>query len=309
MKRKRIQYNELNEEIYGPRYWTKSRLIITGIALLVFGFLFNFSLEEKINKWLLATLSTNEACPIVFEKAELSYFLPKINIKKAVILGSCFGQPNNKLPLQDFIIGLHSPSFYPPGIKLHVSLKEGRTNINLYPTISPFSQYIDIENTKIDNKIFAAMSSDNQSVISGMLDIEGTLKFSSGTLEDGKLIITSNDFRLPAQNIKGFEMTLLDLKHLDIRTHFTNKTTMQIDHIEIGRPGSPIELKLKGNLLINPTSFISSQLQLSGPLKLSNFILMNFAFIKLFLPAENTSGTYQVKINGPLGNMGPPQIK
>ncbi|MBC7540917.1 MAG: hypothetical protein H7281_19000 [Bacteriovorax sp.] len=309
MKRKRIQYNELNEEIYGPKYWTKSRLIITGIALLIFGFLFNFSLEDKLNKWLQSTLSTNEACPIVFEKAELSYFLPKITIKKPVILGNCFGQPNNKLPLQDLIIALHSPSFYPPGIKLHVSVKEGKTNINLYPTISPFSQYIDIENTKIDNKIFAAMSSDNKSAIAGMMSIEGTLKFSSGILEDGKLTISSNDFHLPAQNIKGFEMTLLDLKHLDIRTHFTSKTTMQIDHIEIGRTGSPIELKLKGNLIINPSGFMNSQLQLSGPLKLSNYILVNFAFIKLFLPAENTSGTYQMKINGPFGNLGTPQIK
>lgn len=310
MKRKRIQYNELNEEIYGPKYWTKSRLILTGVVLLLFGFLFNFSLEEKINKLLIAKLSGNEACPIVFEKVELSYFLPKVIIKKAVILGSCFGQPNNKLPLQDVIIAFSSPSFYPPGIKLHVYIKEGKTEINLYPTFSPFSQYIDIENTKIDNKIFAAMSSDGKSLIAGTLIIEGTLKISSGTLEDGKLQITSKDFHLPAQNIKGFEMTLLNLKHLDISAHFTNKTTMQINHIEIGQPGSPIELKLKGNLIINPLSFINSELQLSGPLKLSNYFLVNFPFIKqLFLPAENTSGTYQIKINSPLGNMAPPQIK
>lgn len=309
MKRKRIQYNELNEEIYNPVYWTKPKLIATGIVLLIFGFLFNFSLEEKINKLLLATLSSNEACPIVFEKAELSYLLPKVIIKKAVILGSCFGQPNNKLPLQDLTISFHSPSFYPPGIKLHIIVKEGKTEINAYPILSPFSQYIDIENTKIDNKIFAAMSSDNKSVIAGMLTIDGTLKMSSGSLEDGNLHITSKDFNMPAQNIKGFEMTLLNIKHLDIKTHFTNKTTMQIDQIEIGQPGSPIELKLKGNLLIDHTSFLNSQLQLSGPLKLSKYILINFSFIKLFLPAENTSGTYQMKINGPLGNLGPPQIK
>lgn len=308
MKRKRIQYNELNEEIYAPKYWTISKLIFIGTLLLVFGFLFNFSLEEKINKWLLATLSTNEACPIIFEKAELSYFLPKVIVKKPEILGSCFGQPNNKLPLQDLKIAFFSPSFYPPGIKFHVSVRQGKTNINLYPIISPFTQYIDIENTKIDNEIFAVMSLDNKSVIAGILNIEGTLKFASGILEDGKLHISSKDFHLPAQNIKGFEITLLNLKHLDIRTHFTNKTTMQIDHIEIGQPGSPIELKLKGNLIINPSSFINSQLQLTGSLKLSNFILVNFAFIKLFLPAENTSGTYQVKINGPLGNMPPPKI-
>lgn len=308
MKRKRIQYNELNEEIYAPKYWTKIRLILTGITLIILGFLVNFSLEEKINKWLLATLSSNQACPILFEKVELSYFLPKIIVKKAVILGSCFGQPDNRLPLQNISISFFSPSFYPPGIKLHVSLREGKTNINLYPSISPFSQYIDIENTKIDNALFAAMSIDNKSALAGTLVIDGTLKFASGVLEDGELHIRSKDFHLPAQNIKGFEMTLLNLKHLDIKAHFTNKTTMQIDHIEIGEPGAPIELKLKGNLLLNPSSFISSQLQLSGPLKLSNYILVNFAFIKLFLPAENTSGTYQMKINGPLGNIGQPQI-
>lgn len=309
MKKKRIQYNELSEEIYGPKYWTKPRLIFTAIILLFFGFLFNFSLEEKINKWLLATLSTNEACPIVFEKVELSFFLPKIIIKKPVILGSCFGQPQNKLSLRDVRVALHSPSFYPPGIKLHLSLTEGRTEVNIYPTISPFSQYIDIENTRIDTNIFAAMSADNKSVVGGTLDIEGSLKMVSGTLEDGRLQIKSKNFHLPAQNIKGFEMTLLNLKNVDIRAHFTNKSTMQIDQIEIGQPGAPIELKLKGNLLINPVSFIDSRLQLSGPLKLSNFILVNFSFIKLFLPQENTSGTYQMKINGTLGNIGSPQIK
>src|SRR5207237_978276 len=86
MKRKRIQYNELNEEIYGPRYWTRGKLIFVGTILLIFGFIFNLNLEEKINRILLSTLSTNEACPIIFDKAELSYFLPKVTIKKPVIL-------------------------------------------------------------------------------------------------------------------------------------------------------------------------------------------------------------------------------
>ncbi len=309
MKRKRIQYNELSEDIYGPKYWTKSKLIVTGIILLVFGFLFNFSLEDKINKWLLATLSSNEACPIVFEKAELSYFLPKINIKKAVILGSCFGQMNSKLPLNEFKIAVSGPSFYPPGIKLHVSITEGRTKLNLFPTLSPFSQYVEIEDSKIDSQIFAAMTSDNKSPIAGILAIDGSLKFSSGTIVDGYLNIQSRDFYLPAQNIKGFEMTKINLNRLIFKAHFSNQTTMQIDQIQIGQANMPIELKLKGNLLINPSSFIMSQLQLNGMLHLANEILTNFSFLKLFLPEGNTSGTYQMRLTGPLGNLGPPQFK
>lgn len=309
MKRKRIQYNELSEEIYGPKYWTKPRLIATGIIILLFGFLFNFSLEDKINKWLLATLSANEACPIIFEKAELSYFLPKINIKKPVILGSCFGQMNNKLPLHEFKIAFSRPSFYPPGIKLHVSITEGRTKLNLYPTLSPFSQFVDIEDSKIDSVIFAAFTSDNKSPVAGILNIEGFLKYAGGIMEDGNLTIVSRDFKIPAQNIKGFEMTQLNLNRLSLKAHFTNKTTMQIDQIEIGQPSAPVDLKLKGNLLISPSGFINSQLQLAGTLHLSNSMLTNFSFLKLFLPSDNTSGTYQMKLMGPLGNLGPPQFK
>lgn len=309
MKKKRIQYNELNEEIYVPRYWTKPRLILTGIVIVFIGFLLNFSIEEKLNKLILSTLSSNEACPIVFDKIELSYFPPKIYIKRPVILGSCFGEINNRLPLNIFTIALSAPSFYPPGIKLHVYISQGKTKVNFFPILSPFSQFIDIDDTKIDAQIFQAMTSDNKSPIAGMISINGFLKFNSGVLEDGQIKIYSNDFRIPAQNIKGFEMSLINLNHLLINAHFSNKTTVKIDQIDIGRAGMPIELKLKGNLTIDPTSFMGSKLNISGPLHLSNFILSNFSFIKLFLPADNTSGNYQMNLTGPLGNLGAPQFK
>lgn len=308
MKRKRIQYNELSEEIYGPRYWSRPKLIGIGLALLLFGFLFNFSLEEKINKWLQETLSSNASCPVLFEKAEVSYFLPQINIKKPVILGACFGQFNNRLELQTIKLSLHSPSFYPPGIKLHAYIASGKSVINVYPVLSPFSQFLEIEDTKIDSQLFAAMTSDNISPIAGTLTITGFFKMASGTLEDGQLSIKSTNFYLPAQNIKGLDIPLINLKHLNIESHFTNKTTMQIDRIEIGQPGMPIDLKLKGNLLINANSFLNSQLQLQGPLHITNYITTNLPGVNLFLPAQNTSGTYQMRINGPLGNLGPPQF-
>ena len=68
MKRKRIQYNEISEETYTPKYWTKIRLIFIGLALLFLGFLANFSLEDRLNKYLQSTLSSNQACPIQFDQ-------------------------------------------------------------------------------------------------------------------------------------------------------------------------------------------------------------------------------------------------
>ncbi len=309
MKRKRIQYNELNEEIYGPKNWSKARLIFVGIILLCFGFLFNFSLEDKINKLLIANLSNNDACPIVFEKIELSYFLPKISIKNPVIMGSCFGQINNKLSLQNITIALASPSIYPPGIKLHLSISEGKTKLNIYPIISLFSSYIDFKDSRIDSTLFAAMTNTNKSPVAGILSLEGFLKFSSGSIVDGQIDIQSNDFHFPAQTINSFEIKLIDLKRFNFSAHFANSQNLQIDRFDIGTPNSPLELKLKGNLIVRSSNFMNSQLLVSGPLHLSTYLLTNFEFIKLFLPTGNANGTYQMKLEGPLNNLGKPEFK
>jgi type II secretion system protein N len=309
MKRKRIQYNEINEEIYVPRYWTKPRLIVIGLVLLFLGFLINFSLEEKINRYLQVALSTNPNCPVQFEKAELSYFLPALTLKKPVVLGACFGQVNNRLEFKDIKIAFNSPSFYPVGLRFHIEALTGKSKINLYPVISIFSQNIKIENTLIDAKFFAPMTESNLSPISGNLSVEGFFEFKSGGINDGELDIVSRNFTLPSQNLKGFELTELKLETLKLSAHFTDPGTMVVDNIQIGKPNAPIELNLKGNLKVSRNDFMGSLLNLSGNLKLSQHILVNFAFIKLFLPASNTSGNYQMKINGPLRNPGAPQLQ
>lgn len=308
MKRKRIQYNEINEETYAPKYWTKLRLFFIGFFLLIAGFLVNFSLEDRINKYLQTTLGNNQACPIQFEKAELAYFMPKVTIKKPVILGACFGQFNNRLEFRDIKLGLHSPSFYPVGVRLHLEATSGKSYINLYPVLSIFSQNVKIEKTVIDTQLFAPMTETNLSPVSGQISIEGFFEFKSGTITDGELDIASKNFSLPSQNIKGFELTQLNLETLKVSAHFSDAQTLLIDRIQIGKPNAPIELNLKGQVKIRENDFMGSNLTLNGNLKLSEYILVNFAFIKLFLPESNTSGNYQMKINGPLRNPGAPQL-
>lgn len=308
MKKKRIQYNELNEEIYAPKYWTKTRLIFIGLFLLFFGFLVNFSLEEKINKYLQITLASNSACPIQFEKAEVSYMLPKIIMKKPVILGACFGQYNNRLEFKDIKIAFHSPSFYPVGLRFHVEATSGKSYFNLYPVISLFSQNVKIERTVLDTQIFAPMMETNTSPISGTLSIEGFFEFKSGMINDGEITIVSKNFSLPSQNIKGFELPLLNLEILNVSAHFTDPATMIIDKIQLGFNSAPLELNLKGQLNVKDQDFMGSELNLDGNMRLSQFILVNFSYLKLFLPESNTSGNYKMKVKGPLRNPGAPQI-
>jgi hypothetical protein len=308
MKKKRIHFNEINEEIYTPRIWTKGRIIFISCFLVIVGFLANFSLEEKINQALLSFLQKNNSCPVQFQKAELSYLLPKVTIKSLIIPGACFGQLNNNLRVREVVLAFHSPSFYPPGIRFHVSVKEGNTNIHLYPSISFFSNYLEIDKTKIDAKIFSFMNADNKSPLAGIINISGFLKLSSGIVTDGQLSLTSNNFSIPAQNFKGFNTSLIAINALNIQAHFSNSTTMQIDEIKIGQFNSPIEVKLKGKINISPSGIQSSILSLKGSVNLSEFFLNNYSFVKIFFPASNTTGKYQMTLEGPIGNLGPPQF-
>lgn len=253
-------------------------------------------------------LIKNESCPIQFRKAELSYFLPKITLKSLLIPGTCFNQINNGITLKDVVLALHSPSFYPPGIRFHITINEGSTKVHLYPSVSFFSNYIEIDKSQIDAKLFSVMTSDNKSPIAGLVDISGFFKISSGILTDGQLSVTSGNFSIPAQNIKGFNMSPISLDKLSVQSHFSSSSIMLIDEIKVGKKNSPIELNLKGQVNISPNGLSNSMLSLKGSLFLSQYFLNNFSFVKIFFPANNTTGKYQMKLEGPLGNLGPPQF-
>ncbi len=308
MKKRKIQYNEINEDNYAPLFWTKPRLIFIGILILIVGFIGNFSLEDRVNRLLQAQLGSNPACPIQFERAEIGYFLPKIIMRRPVILGACFGQFNNQLEMKDIKIAFHSPSFYPVGIRLHIEAASLNTKINLYPVLSLFSHNVKIENTIIDSPFFAPMTRNNQSPIAGALSIEGFFEFKSGTIVDGEIDIVSKNFSLPSQNIQGFELTKINLQEFRISAKFTDKSEIAVEKLQIGSISSPVVIGLKGKIKVDQADFMGSKLILDGKLKLSTVMLTNFAFLKLFLPAENTSGNYQMKINGTLRNPGQPKL-
>ena len=103
---------------------------------------------------------------------------------------------NSKMPLENIKLSLHSPHFFPPGIRFHLSLKNEKTNINIYPVLSLFSQYIEIEDTKIDTKIFSVMTNNNVSPIGGIIAIDGFFKIASGLVTDGEIKIKSDNLSI-----------------------------------------------------------------------------------------------------------------
>jgi type II secretion system protein N len=309
MRKKRILYNEINEDIYESRYWTKSKFIFLGIILLALGFIFNFALEEKINRVLISTLSSNEACPMQFEKLELNYFLPKIIIKKIVVNGVCFGQPANRLNIDEIKIRPDFPSIAHFGMRFSIEIKTEDSKINIDPIISPFSYFIEIEHSTINGNLFHVFASDDRSAIAGKIHLQGFLKFSSGILTDGDIKMESNNFNFPSQRISGFDLPLIQLDKLNLVAKFEKPGEMNISALDIGKPGRQIEISLKGKLLVSKSSFNTSILMLNGKMKLSQAFMTNFSFVTLMLPQGHTDGKYQMTINGPLFNPGAPQFQ
>jgi hypothetical protein len=190
-----------------------------------------------------------------------------------------------------------------------IEAKVEGSNIKVYPIISPFSTYIEIDHTTINSKIFHVLTSDDKSPIAGKVNVIGFLKFEKGSLVDGNIKMDSNNFHFPSQRISGFDLPLIPLERFALEALFEKSGEMKVKKLEIGKAGKQIEINLKGKLIISKSSFASSILMLDGTMKLSPAFMTNFSFITLMLPTGHTDGKYQLKINGPILNPGAPQFQ
>ena len=115
-------------------------------------------------------------------------------------------------------------------------------------------------------------------------------------------------FSIPAQNINNFDVAQISLETLNIQAHFSDPTTLVIDRFQLGKSTAPVDINLKGQINVKENNFLSSMIVLEGNLKVTQYMMTNFPILNLYLPSNNTSGTYKMKINGPLRNPGAPQI-
>lgn len=309
MSENNLPLNQLEEEIYTQSKSYTAKVVAISSLCLVIGLVSNISFEDKLNDFLKTTLAKNPNCTINFERVSTGYFPPRVNFLNPIVNGNCFGQPARSLPLETLSASLNSPSFYPVGLRFHINAKTDGSYINAYPVISLLSQNVKIEKTLIDSRLFSYFTPSNTSPINGHISIEGFLEYKSKALNDGEIDILSNNFAVPAQNLGGFELPNINLQKMQFSAKVTAPNQLEIEKIQLGDNGTPVNMKLKGNVQLNPSNINSSKLKLSGDFKLSEAFLVNFAFLKVLLPANNTSGIYRMELNGTVGNPGMPKIQ
>lgn len=308
MKRKKVQYNEINDEIYTPEDLSKIKIIFLCFVLLLLGFLVNFNFPDRINAWLKPILANNQSCPIQYEKIEFELFMPKMIFKNPVIHGACFGQYYQKLPLKEINMAIHGPSFVPPGIKLKLSAKQGNTLINVIPSLSFGKKVIEIRDSKLDAKHMAVLFADGKSPFQGIISIDGVFHLEGSRLTEGKLDLNSRNLVMPEQNIKGFLAPTMNLKTLSLKARVSKDSNLDIREFKLGN-GTPMGLMLRGRIFLNQENFGSSQVTLDGTLQTTPYFLESFALLKLLLPPDpNPSGLFKMKLKGELQRLGQPEL-
>lgn len=308
MKRKRVQYNEINDEIYGPKDFNKIKIFIFCCILFFIGFLVNFNIQDRLNALIKPILANNQSCPILYDKIELEMFFPKMIFRNPVIMGQCFGQFNQKLPLKQLTIAFDGPSFIPPGIKLKVTAAEGKTLIHILPSISFGKKVIEIRDTKLDAQHLGVMFQDGKSPFQGMMVFDGVFHIEGNKLSEGKLDIESKNLEMPEQNIKGFLAPHLKLRTLILKARVNKDSNLDIREFRLGN-GNPVGINLKGRIFLNQDQFSASQVNLEGTLQTTPSFLEAFALLKLLLPPDpNPNGSFKMKLSGELGNLGQPQL-
>ena len=303
MKKKRTEFNKLDEDIYGPKFWTKTKLITISFVILFFSFAANFPLESLLNKWVNQAIMKIDSCPMSYENAHFSFFPPKAIITNLTIQGLCFGKINNQLKLKTISIHVKPPSLFPPSLNLQSQIKEDKTVINLYSQHSFYFNSFEIKDSKIDLKILAPLSLENKSLFDGILEASLNLNFTHNGIENSNIRLTSGTFSLNAQNVNGFELPYSNFRHLDIKIHTKVLNDWIVDFIELGAPDSHIAFQMSGHLQTNPSLFGNSQLTLKGLSQLDKTALNNYPFLNLFLPDKVEDGHYKLTISGPLNHL------
>jgi type II secretion system protein N len=299
MKDKKTPDNILNEEIYqnSKSFWPK--LFVGALVLLILGFFLNFPVKNTIQSMLVKGLNNIPGCQISFNNVELSMFLPKIIIKNVELGSNCFGRSGDNVKLSDVNISLRGPSFYPPGVKLHVNIEKGKTKINIYPSISIFKHMIKIDETFIDSPLVKEILGEEW--FQGGLSVEAMITLRKMEILEAKFKIKSDNFRFLPREVSGFTTPDLKIGMIAIRASML-KEHMTLDSVAFGSDSSPIKANMDGDIQFNFDDITQSGLNLKGDVKFSPELISSLPIINLLIGGKNSkNGFYSFNIGGTMG--------
>jgi len=305
VEEKKLLSTKLDAGIYKNSKLPVKRSSVIIFSLFLITFLLNFPLKLIIKNQIAGQLAKMRTCPIAYKDIEVSFFLPKITIIKPVISGICFQSPGRSISLSDLPLSLSFPSFSPPGIRLYTKIKKGKTQFEIYPTLSYATHKIRIKDSIIDTSIIADFNNGNR-ILKGELNLNAFAVIRKNKLATGDLLITSKNLKLPSQSFGFFKLPkAITLGALQIKAKMDSAGVLDISDSFLGGLASPFAIKISGKVFLNQARPRDSKLELKGGIKFSKQFLEDYAILSLFLNLDgkqaNTEGFFDLRIEGTIG--------
>jgi type II secretion system protein N len=288
-----------DEKIYKLDGISIPKWILVLFCVLFLGFFINFPISDIVKTQVKKAIATMPNCPISYDKIEVEYFFfPKVIIKEPVISGICYKNPQSSLKFQELIVKLWLPSFLPPGIRFHIPIKYGKSEVDIYPTITFGKLHLNIKDSKIEGK-FLENFSDKLKNLKGTIEINAITNIDKRGPIDGEFLLKSKNLIIGAQNISGLAVPNLPLKNIVIKAELERPTLTLLDVI-IGDEESPLKANMKGEIKLNMRHFPSSSLDIDGNVFFGQDFLTSFGILNLFLAGKQTAkdGSYPIKLQG-----------
>ncbi|POB15327.1 type II secretion system protein GspN [Halobacteriovorax sp. DA5] len=310
-----IQKNNMSEEVVQTDVYKINKKTIFLMTILAFlslflGFIFNFSVEDKVMSLVYDGLRKNRSCPIYYQNASLSYFLPGINLKEIDISSRCLNAPSG-LTISEADISLGLPSFAPMGLTFNTEISKIsglNNNINIKSIHNFSTQYIKIENSVISFEALGPLM--NAFKIDGTINLNALVSTDLKAIKDLDIYLTSKDFTIPAQVIQSFELPTLAIKNLSFKAHAEDGGAVEIQELIIGDSNSPIRANASGTISLDKRNIRNSKIDLEAQVKFTPEFIESFAIINLLLGngTPDEQGFYHMKIDGTLGRPNTPKM-
>lgn len=299
MKKKVSQSaHEVKDEVYQSGL-SGFKIFLIGISFLVIGFLANFPVREKLDEFLSSTLKNNPDCPITFQSLKIGALLHKIDLMNPEVMGRCYNNPYTSLPLDHLSLSISRPSLVPPGLSIDIKVAHKNTNLTLSPTLSFSEHIIKIQNSILDLQTLAPLLGENIELI-GKMDIDALFYINGQSINNGKFSIKSTNLNIPNQNIKGFNISTLNVGDFLIQGKVKGQNILEIKKFIFGNAESPLISELSGTITLAPTYMPSSEIDIKGKLKISHDFQRSMPILNLFLGGKKTDekGFFNIAISG-----------
>ena len=304
--KKNIPTNEVSSDIYKK---AKTPILISlTIALIgiIIGFVINFPLNNFIKNKVITSLNSSPSCPITYDSLKVKSLMPAVSLKNVKISGLCFKKPSAKISFEDVNVNLAGPSFSPLGIKLSATLLDGKTKLNITPSLSSSKSNFNIKESTIDssfiNKIMGISS-----VFSGLFILDANIGINKNKLSKSAFRLKSKNFIILSKTIKGFEIPRLDIKNLQLKASINQSSTLIIKELILGDSNSPLIAEAEGTVRLNQRNLGASTLNLEAKFKLSKG-LDDLLLFFLSGKKKDAKGYYKVKLSGSLSRLKAPKF-